>query len=156
MKGQMEEILYFTIIIFAILILFTFFAYQTGTKGAEVRKTVEERITKEEVFSALNNLFSEKLPISEKYYLIMAIDGILGGEDYDFVYYGKEIGGFNLTSILTQYIDKLIKDRWRLEIITPDGIQVYGKLPIEKVVYSWENWIPVPYLRIGKVVFSIG
>jgi hypothetical protein len=53
-------------------------------------------------------------------------------------------------------LEKSFKGRWRIEIILPEDVQVYGELKKEKILYSWENLIPVPDERVGKVIVSIG
>jgi hypothetical protein len=157
MKGYMEEMLYFVAIFFAILLLFAFLTYQRGTKGAEVRKVVEERLLNEEIASLISDIFNNKLPVAEKSYTQTLIDGILEGEEYNYVYYGKEIGTINITEIIEPMVDKYIKERWIIEVtISPDKKQIYGKLKDGKVLYVYEIPIPVPDEKVGKLKILIG
>lgn len=160
MKGSIEEMFYFIAVFFAVFILFVFLTYQRGIRGVEVRKKVEERILIEEVSSLVSTLFSNKLPITEKYYLESGIDAILQGKAKGLelykVFYGDSVGLLNVTEIIPSYLDKYVKGRWELRMITPDGEYTYGEVKRENVVYVYEALIPVPEERTGKIVFLLG
>jgi len=156
MKAMVEEFFYLVIIVLSAIILIFFLLYQQSTRGIEVSKLVQERIYSEGLANVGSTLFNSKLPFFEKYYIQIAIDGILSGKDYSYVYYGRALNTTNITQILEPLLESSFKDKWRIEIILPEDVQVYGKLDKEKVLYSWENLIPVPDERIGKVIVSIG
>lgn len=160
MKGTIEEMFYLVVIVFAILMLFVFFTYQRGTRGAEVRKTVEERLLSEEIATAISTIFNNKLPFVEKTYLQTGIDAILLGaslkkEKYR-VFYGIGIGELNLTEIIPAQLENYVKGRWELKIITPDDEYTYGGLKKGEIIYSYEALIPVPHERVGKLIFLLG
>lgn len=160
MKGMVEEIFWFVIIVLTVFMLFAFFTYQQGTRGIEVKKSVEERILDEEGNTAVFSLFNNKLPFVEKVYLECIIDSILQGSFYkkemDKVFYGNGVGNLNTSEIIPPLLDKYVEGRWKLEISTPDGSYVYGKADMGDIIYSYESLIPVPEERIGKVTFQIG
>jgi hypothetical protein len=156
MKSQAEEFFYLATIIFSAILLIVFLFYQQSTRGKEISKIIHERVYSEELANVGNILFNSKIPLFEKYYLQAAIDGILSGKDYSYVYYGRALNTTNITQILEPLLEKSFKGRWRIEIILPEDVQVYGELKKEKILYSWENLIPVPDERVGKVIVSIG
>jgi len=156
MKAQVEEFFYLATIIFSGILLIVFLSYQQSTRGKEVLQAIQERIYSEELANVGSMLFNSKLPFFEKYYIQAMIDGILQGKDYSFVYYGKGLNTTNITQILEPLLDQSFKGRWRIEVILPKDTQVYGELKKEKVLYSWENLIPVPDENIGKIIISIG
>lgn len=160
MKGVVEEMVYFVIIILAVFMLFVFFTYQRGTRGVEVKKSVEERLLSEESTSAVFTLFNNKLPLVEKTYLECGIDSILQGnfskKEMNKVFYGIGIGKVNVTEIIPPLLDNYAKGRWELRIITPDGTYTYGKLEKNEVVYSYESLIPIPEERVGKAILLLG
>jgi len=84
------------------------------------------------------------------------IDDILEGKDYNFVYYGKALNTTNITQIIKTLLEESLRGKWRIEVILPKDVQVYGNLKKEKIAYSWENLIPVPDERVGKVIIYIG
>jgi 3-deoxy-D-manno-octulosonic-acid transferase len=160
MKGYMEEMLYFAAIFFAVFMLFVFLMYQRGTKGAEVKKSVEERLLSEEVASVIATIFNNKLPIVEKTYLEIGIDAILQGissnrELYK-VFYGIGVGNVNVTEVIPYLLENYVKGRWELVIITPDGKHTYGSIDKKKVIYVYEALVPIPEQRVGKVIFLLG
>jgi hypothetical protein len=156
MKAQAEEFFYLATIIFSGILLIVFLSYQQSTRGKEVLQTIQERIYSEELANVGSMLFNSKLPFFEKYYIQAMIDGILQGKDYSFVYYGGALNTTNITQILEPLLDQSFKGRWRIEVILPKDTQVYGELKKEKVLYSWENLIPVPDENVGKIIISIG
>jgi hypothetical protein len=156
MKAQVEEFFYLATIIFSGILLIVFLSYQQSTRGKEVLQAIQERIYSEELANVGSMLFNSKLPFFEKYYIQAMIDGILQGKDYSFVYYGKGLNTTNITQILEPLLDQSFKGRWRIEVILPKDTQVYGELKKEKVLYSWENLIPVPDENVGKIIISIG
>jgi len=156
MKAQAEEFFYLATIIFSGILLIVFLSYQQSTRGKEVLQTIQERIYSEELVDVGSMLFNSKLPFFEKYYIQAMIDGILQGKDYSFVYYGKVLNTTNITQILEPLLDQSFKGKWRIEVILPKDTQVYGELKKEKVLYSWENLIPVPDENVGKIIISIG
>lgn len=160
MKGYAEEMLYFVAIIFSVFMLFVFFMYQIGTRGAEVKKTVEERKLSEEIASTISSLFNSKLPFVEKTYIQIAIDSILEGhyrnkERYQ-VFYGIGTGRLNVTEIIPPFFENYVKRRWELKIETPESNYTYGHIEKKKIIYSYEALIPVPEERIGKIQLFIG
>jgi hypothetical protein len=156
MKAQAEEFFYLATIVFSAILLIIFLSYQQSTRGKEVLQALQERIYSEELADVGSILFNSKLPFFEKYYIQAMIDGILQGKDYSFVYYGKALNTTNITQILEPLLDQSFKGRWRIEVILPKDTQVYGELKKEKVLYSWENLIPVPDENVGKIILSIG
>lgn len=159
MRGYGEEFFYLAIIVFTILSLFVFLSYQRITRGSEVRKTVEERLLNEEIAAMVFTLFNSKVPILEKSYLEIGIDALLQGtytnKELDKVFYGLEIGSVNVSKVIPSLIDKYVKGRWSLKIITPDGEYTYGKVGIRKVTYSYEVLVPIPEQRVGKIIFLL-
>jgi hypothetical protein len=156
MKAQTEEFFYLVSIIFSATFLITFLLYYHSTREREISKTLQQRIYDEELAGLGSMLFNSKLPFFEKYYVQAMIDGILQGKDYSFVYYGKALNTTNITQVLEPLFDKSFRRRWRIEVILPKDTQVYGELKKEKVLYSWENLIPVPDENVGKIIVSIG
>jgi hypothetical protein len=157
MKGYAEEMFYLAVIFLSLLIIFSFLTYQRGAKGAEVRKLVEERLFMEGIASLTSEIFNNKLPVAEKSYAQILIDGILQGKEYNYVYYGKEIGTINITEIIEPTVDKYIKEKWRIEVITsPSEKQIYGKLKDGKILYVHEIPVPVPAEKVGKLIILIG
>ncbi|MEM5811302.1 MAG: hypothetical protein QXG91_00980 [Candidatus Aenigmatarchaeota archaeon] len=164
MKGYVEEIFYFLIVFFSILLLFIFFNYQLSTKGIETRKTVEERNLVESITTLFFELFNNKLPYVEKVYMQLMIDALLQKlkglpEEYK-VFYGTGIGTLNLTEIIPPFLDKYAKNRYQLYLIIPAEKEekkfFYGKeIRNEDILYVYETVVPVPDLRIGKVVLYI-
>jgi hypothetical protein len=138
------------------MLLIIFLFYQQSTREKEVSKTIYERLYSEELSNVGNILFNSKIPLFEKYYIQAAIDGILSGKDYSYVYYGKALNTTNITQILEPILEKSFKGRWRIEVILPKDTQIYGELKKEKILYSWENLIPVPDENAGKIIISIG
>jgi hypothetical protein len=161
MKGLVaEEMFYFTIIIISIGVLVTFFIYQQGTRGIEVRKSVEERGFLESANSAVLSIFNFKLPFVEKVALETAIDSILQGKfmkrDLDKSFYGVAVGTVNSTEIIKNIFDNYISGRWKLEISTPDGTFTYGyNVKQDNIIYSFMLPIPVPHERVGYLTLSI-
>ncbi|MEM4589619.1 MAG: hypothetical protein QXL73_06465 [Thermoplasmata archaeon] len=160
MKGYVEEMLYFVIIVFTIFMLVVFFIYERGTKGAEVRKAVEERLLREEIAAVIFILFNNKLPFTEKSYIENGIDAILQGtstkKELDKVFYGAGIGIVNVSEVIQPLLENYLMGRWELTIITPDGKYTYGSINKKKIVYSYEALIPIPEERVGKVIFLVG
>jgi hypothetical protein len=155
MKSQAEEMFYLASIIISILMIASFLIYQSTTKGKEVQKASEERIITEALSNVMFSIFNSKLPVAEKYYFQLAIDGALE-KKYEDVYYGEEIKAINITQTLETLLEKNFKGKWRIEIITPEKTQVYGNLKKENVAYTYENLVAVPDERVGKIVVSIG
>ena len=162
MKGLIvEELIYFIIIIIAVFFLAVYFIFQQGTRGVEVRKNVEERGFIESGNSLIFSTFNYKLPFVEKVALEFAIDSILqgvhfrNGEKMNQVFYGKGIATVNNTEIFYPMFDNFVKNRWRLEVNTPDGQFVYGNNRQDKIIYSFVASIPVPHERVGKLVLTI-
>lgn len=159
MKGMVEQMFYIVIIVLALFMLFIFFTYQRGTRGAEVRKTVEERGLSEELNGVGSSLFNNKLPVAEKSYLASAIDAILEGthrdKELDKAFYGVGIGTVNATEIINPFLDSYAEGRLELRIETPDGAYVYGKIKPGNVIYSYESLIPVPEERVGKITILL-
>jgi hypothetical protein len=160
MKGFVEETVWAVTLVIAVVIISFFLIFQQGMRGAEVRKTVEERVLNEEGNSALFTLFNNQLPFVEKTYLETAIDSILQGafmkEPYFKVYYGAGVGELNIYEIIPTLFDNYIKEKWKLEVITPDGYYVYGNPNLGKVIYTYTTVIPVPEERFGEMILSIG
>lgn len=160
MKGMIQEMFYLVIIFLAIFILFIFFTYERGTKGTEVKKTVEERILNEEIYGLSAALFNNKLPYAEKVYLQAAIDAILEGnytkKDLNKTFYGDGIGKLNMTEIIPPLLDLYAKGRLEVIIYTPNGTCTYGEIKEGDVVYTFESLIPVPEERIGRLVILMG
>jgi hypothetical protein len=160
MKGFVEEAVWAVTLVIAVVVISFFLIFQQGMRGAEVRKTVEERILNEEGISATFSLFNNQLPFVDKTYLETAIDAILQGtfmkeEEYR-VYYGKGIGSVDVNEIIPPLLDNYIKGRWKLEVITPDGYYVYGKPDLGKIIYTYRTIIPVPEERVGELILYIG
>jgi hypothetical protein len=162
MRGYAEEMFYFIVIFLAIFMLFVFFNYQRGTKGAEVKKTVEERNLVESGNSAIFSIFDYKLPFIEKAVVEVAIDALLQGihfrnkNDLDKVFYGAAIGKANATEIIEPILDNFAKGRWKIEIITTEGKFVYGNIPQSKIIYTFVSPIPIPHEKMGQLILSIG
>ena len=160
MKGTIEDMIYSVVIVLVVFMLFVFFTYQRGTRGIEVRKSVEERVLNEEGSATLFTLFNNKLPFVEKTYLECGVDSILQGsfsnEDMDKAFYGMGIGKVNVTEIIPPMLDKYLKGRWELRVITPDGEYTYGGIERREVMYTYESLIPVPEEKSGKVILLIG
>ena len=160
MKGTIEDMIYSVVIVLVVFMLFVFFTYQRGTRGIEVKKSVEERVLNEESSSAVFTLFNNKLPFVEKTYLECAIDSILQGNfskiEMNKVFYGLGTGKVNVTEIIPPMLDKYTKGRWELRVITSDGEYTYGGIERKEVIYTYESLIPVPEERVGKVILSIG
>ena len=154
MKSQAEEMFYLASIFVSILILIVFLFYQQGTKGKEVQRASEERLIKEELSNIIYSIYNSKLPIAEKYYFQLAIDETLG--NYENVYYGMGINAINVTQTLETLLEKNFKGRWRIEIITPDKVEVYGSLKKENAIYVYENLVAIPDERIGKIAVYLG
>jgi len=136
-----------------------FFSYERGSRGIEVRKSVEERMLGEEVASTVFTLFNNRLLFVEKTYLEGAIDSILQRlprtrEKYK-VFYGLGIGTLNLTEIIPPLLDRYIKGRYELTIATPQGSYTYGRVNKKDVVYIYETLIPVPDEKVGKLTLLI-
>jgi len=159
MKGIVEEMVWVIVLVLAVIILSVFFILQQGMRGTEVKKTVEERVLNEEGMTTEFSLFNNQLPIAEKTYLETAIDAILQGEfmkeKNNEVYYGIGIGKLNVTEIIPPLLDNYISGRWRIEVITPDGYYVYGKLNLGEEIYTYRSIIPVPEERVGEIILYI-
>ena len=159
MKGLTEEMFYLAIIVLAVLMLFTFFSYQRGTRGIEVKRSVEERILNEEGSAAIFTLFNNKLPLVEKSYVECAVDSLLEGtfskKEKDKAFYGIGIGKVNVSEIIPPLFEKYAKGKWELKIITPDGEYSYGRVKKNEVVYTFETLIPVPEERVGKLILFL-
>lgn len=160
MKGMVTEMFYFIVIILVIFMLFIFFTYQRGTKGIEVKKSVEERVLNEEINGLALTLFNNKLPYAEKVYLECAIDAILQGnhskKELNKTYYGAGIGKVNVTEIIPPLLDLYAKGRLELRIETPNGTYTYGKIQSGKVIYAYQSLIPVPEERVGRMTILMG
>jgi len=156
MKSQAEEFFYLASIVFSAIFLIIFLFHQQLKQGEEILQATQERIYNEEVSSIGSILFNSKIPFFEKYYIQAMIDGILEGKDYNFVYYGKALNTTNITQIIETLLEESLRGKWRIEVILPKDVQVYGNLKKERIAYSWENLIPVPDERVGKVVIYIG
>jgi hypothetical protein len=160
MKGMIEEMFYLVIIVLAVFGLFVFFTYEQGTKGLEVKKTVEERVLNEEVSTVSSTVFNNKLIFVEKSYLETAIDSILQEpapkRQLDKVYYGVGIGQLNITEIIPPYLRGYAEGRIKMIISTPNGTNVYGSNQGSDVLYSYEVPIPVPEERVGKMTILFG
>lgn len=161
MKGMVEEMFYFVIIILAIFGLFVFYNYERGTKGAEVTKAVEERTVNEEVATALSGLFNNMLPFVEKTYMEAEIDSILlsafNKEPPNHrVWYGSGIGELNVSEIIPPLLEAYAQGRLKVIITTPNGTDSYGGNKNFNVIYSHEALIPVPEERVGKVSILLG
>ncbi len=160
MKGYVEKMMYFIIMVLAVFMLFVFFTYQKGTRGIEVKRSVEERGLDEEGTGTVFTLYNNKLPYVEKTYLQCGIDAILRGisleEEKYKVFYGIGIGEVNVSEIIPPFLDRYAKGRWELTITTPEESYTYGGIEKNKVIYSYESLIPVPEERIGKVTFLLG
>ena len=160
MKGFVQEMFYFIIIILSIFLLFVFFTYERGTKGMEVKKSVEERILNEEINGLAATLFNNKLPYAEKTYLEAMIDAVLEGnstkKDLNKTFYGSGIGKLNLTEIIPPLLDMYAEGRLEVRIYTPNGTITYGKLKGNSIVYTFESMIPVPEERVGRLVIVMG
>lgn len=156
MKAVAQEMFYLIIIFISIFLLFIFFTYERGTKGTEVRKSVEERILSEEINGLSSTLFNNKLPYAEKTYIECAIDAILQGnstkKDLNKTYYGAGIGRVNLTEIIPPLLEMYAQGRLEVRIYTPNGTQTYGKVKDSDVIYTFETLIPVPEERVGRLV----
>ena len=115
MKGTIEEMIYAVVIVLVIFMLFVFFTYQRGTRGIEVRKSVEERVLNEEGSAVVFTLFNNKLPFAEKTYLECGIDSILQGsfsnKERNKAFYGMGIGKVNVTEIIPPMLDKYAKGK---------------------------------------------
>ena len=160
MKGTIEEMIYSVVVVLVVFMLFVFFTQQSGTRGVEVRKTVEERILNEEGSAAVFSLFNNKLLFAEKTYLECGIDSILQGnisdKEINEVFYGMGTGKVNVTEIIPSMLDRYAEGRWELRVITPDGEYTYGGIESNKVMYTYESLIPVPEERSGKVILLLG
>ena len=132
MKGIAEEMLWFSVMSILVLMLTIVFLHYQGTRGIEIRKRIGERVVSEEVAGIVFSLFNNKVPRGEKSYVQCAIDAILLGtsleEEKDRVFYGVGIGTVNLTEIIPTFIKGYTNQKWRVEVITPDGKIIYGCL----------------------------
>jgi len=153
MKGFAEELLYTVAIFLSLFILFLFFTSQQAKEGAEVRKTVENRILTEELSDLSIALFSSKVPSVEKSYTQCLIDGILQGSK-EYVYYGDASGGVNLTAVIDQFTAQYAKDRIEIDLAIGENYQ-FGKAK-GKTVYAYEMLIPVPDERVGRLTVYLG
>ena len=160
MKGTIEEMIYAVVLVLVVFMLFVFFTQQRGTRGIEVRKSVEERVLNEEGSAAVSTIFNNKLPFAEKTYLECGIDSILEGsfsdKEMNKAFYGMGIGKVNVTEIIPSMLDKYAEGRWELRIITPDGEYTYGGIEENEVMNTYESLIPVPEERSGKVILLLG
>jgi len=159
MKGFVEETIWAITLVVAVIIISVFLILQQGMRGAEVRKTVEERLMSEQGTTSVLSLFSNQLLFVDKTYLETAIDAVLQGafmnENKNKVYYGSGIGSVNMTEIIPSLFDNYLKGRWRVEVITPDGTFVYGNQKLGSTVYSYKSMIPIPEERIGEIAVYI-
>jgi hypothetical protein len=158
MKAQAEEFLYLATIFSSIIILIVFLAYQHGTKGKEVIRTVAERNIKEGINILMFSLFNDRVPIAEKFYIEAIIDATLQKvfEEKNKVFYGIGIGTVNVSEILLPLINKYLSQNWELVIVTPSKTYSYGRKVGEKEVYSYETLIPLPDEQIGRLRFLVG
>jgi len=160
MKGVIQEMFYFIVIVLVIFMLFVFFTYVRGTKGIEVKKSVEGRVLNEEIAGLALTLFNNKVPHAEKVHLELVIDSILEGKfrerELYKVYYGAGIGKLNVTDVIPPVLDLYAKDRLEVKIETPDGKYSYGKIQSGKVLYTYEIMIPVPEERVGMMIVKMG
>jgi hypothetical protein len=159
MKGFVEETIWVIVLVIAVIIISLFIILQQGMRGAEVRKTVEERLMSEQGTTSIFSLFNNQLLFVDKTYLETAIDAVLQGEhmkkEKSQVYYGNAVGSINVTEIIPPLFDNYLKGRWRVEVTTPDGEYTYGKQELGDTVYSYKSMIPVPEERIGEIAFYI-
>jgi len=119
-------------------------------------KTLQERIYSEELENIGNMLYYSKLPHFEKYYIQAMVDGTLQYGNYRYVYYGRALNATNVTQIIEPFLDQSFKGKWRIELILPKETVIYGELEKGKILYSWENLVPLPGGDIGKIIISIG
>ena len=134
----------------------------------EVKKLEESINLDEAATSTLIALYSNRLPIAEKYYLQIAIDSLLQGKfvssftrsrihELDKAFYGVGVGKVNATEILLPMLNRYFGDRWELEVITPEGSMRYGnKLAKNNILFVYFFTIPVPEEKFGKIILRIG
>lgn len=161
MKGFMEEMLWYVVIILAVFMLFVFFMYQRGTAGIQARRTVESRVLDEEGTIALFSLFTNKLPFVGRTTLQAAIDAVLqgasSGKEKNKAFYGAYLGTVNVTEVIKPLFDRYVGKKWNLEIKVPNGTYVYGyEIDEDDVIYMYESIIPVPEELVGYVKLRIG
>jgi len=156
MKAQSEEFFYLASIVISTILLIFFLSYQQSSREKEIMKTLQERVYGEELENVGNMLYNSKLPHFEKYYIQAIVDGALQYGKYSYVYYGRALNATNVTQIIEPFLDQSFKGKWRIELVLPKETIIYGELKKEKILYSWENLIPLPGGDIGKIIISIG
>ncbi|MCD6216105.1 MAG: hypothetical protein J7J92_03475 [Candidatus Aenigmarchaeota archaeon] len=158
MKGIMEEMLGFLIIVFAALLIGFFFYGQSSLKGGEVSGSIREKSIDEASNMALSSLFNNKLEIIEKPYIEVIIDSILQSDNKTFVYYGTGIGTIKNKEVVDPLFDYYLgKNHWKLYVIVEKNKSLeFGNLTKRKRLFSYERKIPVPPDQLGKVVLYVG
>lgn len=121
---------------------------------------------------SLSNLYNAKFQILEKTYLQMAIDSLLYLKRYkkeidrvkkelnlgDKVFYGMELGAYNVSDTIYSMFDNLIgKNRWQLIIYYDENFfHVYGyEIKNLKELKSYVLPIPIPDGELGYVILKV-
>jgi len=156
MKSQVEEFFYLIAIATFLLLIIIFLIHQKASKGVEVKMVVRERTINEGIATLVLNLFNTKLPIVEKSYVEIGIDAILDGENLDEVIYGVGVGKVNVSEMILQFLDKYMRGKLEVTIVTPGGSYTYGKINEKEKIYVYESLIPVPEEETGKIVVRMG
>ncbi len=161
MKGITESIFGYLVIVLVVLALIFFLVSQGGIRGAEVGKSVSVRVFDETATLAISSLFNEKVDFVEKPYAEVLVDAILTFNESENItekykaFYGAGVGELNNTEIISPLFENYMPAKWKLEIITPNGTLTYGNLSKE-AKYVYEQIIPVPEERIGRIILYMG
>lgn len=161
MKGVTDSIFNYLVIALSLIFLSIFFISQGALRGGEVSESVNIRSFDEEGVMVLLSLFHNEIDLVEKPYAMALVDATLkmvalnDSSAHTKVDYGSGVGTLNNTEIIPGLFDNYIPDRWRLEVVVPNGTLIYGNF-FGEAKYVYRQLVPVPEQRTGTINLYIG
>jgi hypothetical protein len=144
MKGFVEEIFGFLIIVVVIMLVGLFFVSSGTSKNLDLLKMKKGTVQSQEADSMIMSLYDTKLQGFDKSYAEILVDACLQGHNKTQVYYGKNLGTIDVNELITPMINSRFGvNRWALEVVTKNGNATYGIKANKTFVYDYS--VPIPY-----------
>jgi hypothetical protein len=143
MKGFIEEIFGFLIIMVVLVLVGLFLISSSANTDVEILKMKKVTVQSEEADTMMMSLYDTKLSGFDKSYAEILVDACLQGRNKSIVYYGKELGSIDVEELINpMFNSKFGENRWAIEVATKSGNMTYGLKANKTYVYSYP--VPVP------------
>jgi hypothetical protein len=138
MKGFVEELFGFLIVVVVIAIIALFLVSSGTSKDIEILKTKKVTVMSEEADTMMMSLYDTKLSGFDKSYAEILVDACLQGKNKSVVYYGRDLGSIDVEELINpMFSEKFGENRWALEVVTKNGNMTYGTRENKTYIYSY-------------------